>query len=53
MEILNGKQLDETQFEAAKRSLVSEMISSQASVKATALAALLSTIRATDPDFTL
>uniref|UniRef100_A0A183C615 Glycine--tRNA ligase n=1 Tax=Globodera pallida TaxID=36090 RepID=A0A183C615_GLOPA len=50
--VLDGK-LDENLLEAAKRSLVCELISGQSTVKLTATSAILATIRSVGNDFTL
>jgi hypothetical protein len=52
MAILDGGQLDEAQFEAAKRSLVCELVSGQSTVKLTAASAVLATMRIVGLDFT-
>jgi len=49
---LDDGKLDEAQFEAAKRSMVCELVSGQSTVKTTAMSAMLATIRNVGPNFT-
>lgn len=49
--VLDGE-LDETQFEAAKRSLVCELVGGQSTIKSTAVSAILAIFRQVNTEFT-
>uniref|UniRef100_A0A1I8BWY8 Peptidase_M16_C domain-containing protein n=1 Tax=Meloidogyne hapla TaxID=6305 RepID=A0A1I8BWY8_MELHA len=51
LSILDGG-LDETEFEAAKRSLVCELVSGQSTIKSTAVSAILAVFRNVNTEFT-
>uniref|UniRef100_A0A915MFR4 Peptidase M16 C-terminal domain-containing protein n=1 Tax=Meloidogyne javanica TaxID=6303 RepID=A0A915MFR4_MELJA len=51
LSVLDGE-LNETEFEAAKRSLVCELVSGQSTIKSTAISAILAVFRNVDTEFT-
>lgn len=51
MNILKSEKLDESQFEAAKRSLICDLIGTQGTIKSATFLAILSTVRKVSNSF--